>query len=77
MLGKHCMCWSMMSERGNQRFIMPQNTYLGPNETFRFTAGKANGSGDFEMSNRHIWSNSKEDQAVLLDGQGNEVDRKL
>lgn len=67
--------WTLLSERGGQRFTWPDKTWIGPGEVMKITSGKAAGTGHFTMSRRNVWTNTKEDPALLLDGKGQEVDR--
>jgi hypothetical protein len=67
--------WTLRSEKGSQDCRLA--FMLGPNETIRVWAMAADaGKGGYNCGfGGPIWNNSEPDPAVLIDSQGQEVDR--
>lgn len=72
--------WRLLSERGDQWFWFPDDdVILGAGETIRVYSGpgaadKAARDGDLFWTEKHVWSNSRKDDARLLNQQAMPVD---
>jgi hypothetical protein len=67
--------WTMVSEKGLQTFVFPQDYILQVGQTCTLTSGDLKNTGDFTMSIETIWNNYEPDDGYLLDNNGEEVSR--
>jgi len=68
--------WTLVSERGNQRFTFLTNTIIQPNDTIKIVSGPDATAVENKIlwTKSNIWNNDG-DPAVLLDALGKEVSR--
>ncbi|MEE8154665.1 MAG: CehA/McbA family metallohydrolase [Phycisphaerales bacterium] len=64
--------WTLVSIKGNQKFVFPDDFLLGPGKSVVVTSGpsaKDDPPGFLKWTNRHVWNNSG-DPGQLLDPDG-------
>jgi len=68
--------WTLVSVRGNQRYLIPGGTVLPPGGSVTVYSGPgADSAGGLCWTTDHVWNNSELDPAELYDGAGTLVDR--
>lgn len=69
--------WTLVSERGDQRFVFPTGTTITANSRITVVSGPnaTSGAGRLVWTRSNIWNNDG-DPAVLLDAEGMEVSRR-
>ncbi len=67
--------WYIVSERGNQIFVLPEGTVMIPDGTLVISSYSSERQGSLVWPDKKVWHKSKDDAAVLYDVYGREMDR--
>ncbi len=68
--------WYIVSDRGNQIFVLPAGTVIGAGETLDVGSESSDMPGDLTWPDSKVWHKTKDDTALLYDVYGREVDRR-
>ncbi|MDD6049661.1 MAG: lamin tail domain-containing protein [Clostridiales bacterium] len=67
--------WYILSERGNEIFVLPEGTQLAPGGELIVTSKSSPAQGDLLWPEKKVWHKTKEDAAALYDVYGRLMDR--
>ncbi|MGI5849024.1 MAG: MBL fold metallo-hydrolase [Christensenellales bacterium] len=65
--------WWVLSKRGKDMFLFPEQTLIQPNGTLTVSSGKNPPKADLNWDNKNVWHDKKMDAAILYDAMGNQV----
>lgn len=66
--------WFIVSERGNQMYVLPQGTQLAPGSELVISSESSAERGDLVWPDRKVWHKTKDDPALLYDVYGRLID---
>ena len=68
--------WYIVSEKGNQIYVLPQGTELAPGGELVISSRSSEETGDLTWPDKKVWHKSKEDRALLYDVYGRLMDER-
>lgn len=67
--------WYIVSERGSQIFVLPEDTVLAPGGVITIGSQSTGDACDLCWPDKNVWHDKKDDAAILCDVYGREIDR--